>query len=446
VNPSLLDQLALWLERPDVVACDPPRVRALRGSLGGGADILVRPHGAVVCFAPGLARRRLLQFDRHGCLTEALRWSEEDHLRWATCRMADGRMVGIEPAGASHPAWGRSDRLWLMAETPGFTPAAPLTMFRSVDWRRPTFIPALAEPRHLPPGAGTAVLGLLAGVMADQGVPRARYTGPYPTESLFSALLETFRYDPAARSPLEVFMAGEPLDWTPAPPERHHVAGDICVQLRDGIDKVVMGRAAFYRPDWQDVIRREPRTVRAQGHRVVCSLWALGQAVEDRLVLDRSGEVLEAPEPPADARPPAPMLPVWRSALADLIGRESPPILAEPIAAALRAVELEWGPVPGDVLRVEPSHLRVSRRIRDLGLGRVHEAREVSARAERAIQLALEVARLLAPEIRQRAQDALAALPNPEQRRRWDAAAAAPPPTMSESAGRLIALIASGQA
>ena len=211
------------------------------------------------------------------------------------------------------------------------------------------------------------MLGLLAGVMADQGVARVRYTGPYPTESLFTALLESFRYDPAARSPLEVFMAGEPLDWTPAPPERHHVAGDVCVQLRDGIDKVVLGRAAFYRPDWQGVIRREPRTVRAEGDRVVCSLWALGQALEDRLVLDRSGEVLEAPAPPADARPPAPMLPVWTSALADLIARESPPILAEPIAAALRAVELEWGPVPGDVLRVEPSHLRVSRRIRDPG-------------------------------------------------------------------------------
>ena len=148
-------------------------------------------------------------------------------------------------------------------------------------------------------------------------------------------------------------MAGEPLDWTPAPHERHHVTRGVCVQLRDGIDKVVLGDAAYDRPDWQGVIRREPRRVRAEGDRVVCSLWALGQALEDRLVLDPSGEVLEAPAPRADARPPAPMLPVWTSGLAELIVRESPPILAEPIAAALRAVELEWGPVPGDVLRVE---------------------------------------------------------------------------------------------
>ena len=446
MNPSLLDQLALWLERPDVVLYDPPRVRALRASLGRGAHILVRPHGAVVCYAPGLARRRLLQFDRRGRLTEALAWSEGDRLRWATCRMADGRMVGIEPAAGSHPAWGPSDRLWLMAEAPGFTPAQPLTVFQSVDWTHPVFVPPLAEPRQLPPGAGTAVLDLLAGVMADQGVARVRYAGPYPTEALFTALLESFRYDLAAGAPLESFMAGEPLDWTPAPHERHHVTGGVCVQLRDGIDKVVLGGAAYYRPDWQGVIRREPRTVRAEGDQVVCSLWALGQALEDRLVLDPSGEVLEAPAPRVDPRPPVPMLPVWTSALAELIARESPPILAEPIAAALRTLELEWGPVPGDVLHVERGHLRVTRGIRDAGLSRVQAATESSDRGERAIQLALEVARLVAPEIRRRAQDALAALPDAEQRRRWDAAASAPPPGFSESAGRLIALIASGQA
>ena len=88
----------------------------------------------------------------------------------------------------------------------------------------------------------------------------------------------------------------------------------------------------------------------------------------------------------------------------------------------------------------------MSRAIRDAGLGRVQAATGSSARAQWAIQLALEVARLIAPEIRQRAQDALAALPDAEQRRRWHAAESAPPPAFSESAGRLVALIAGGQA
>jgi hypothetical protein len=445
VTPSALEQLAFWLEQPDVVACDPPRVRALRASLGRGAHVAIQRHGGVVCYAPGLARRRLLQFDRRGLLTAALAWSN-DRLRWARCRMADGRMVGIEPAAAPHPAWGQSDRLWLMADAPGWTPTQSLTVFQSVDWRRPTFIPPLAEPRRLPPGAGTAVLDLLASVMEDQAVGPVRYAGPYATEALFTALLESFHYDPACVSPLDSFMSGQPLDWTPAPHERHHVTRGVCVQLRDGVDKVVLEGAAYYRPDWQGVIRREPRRVRTDGDRVVCSLWALGQSLEDRLVLDRSGEVLESAAPRSDPRPPAAMLPVWTSALAELIARESPAILAEPIAAALAVVDLEWGPVRGDLLRVEPGRIRVSRMLRDAGLGRVQDATEPARRVECAINLALEVAWLLAPEIRQRAQDLLAALPEAEQHRHWGTAESAAPRALSDSVGRLVALIASGRA
>jgi hypothetical protein len=446
VNPCALDQLALWLEQPDIVACDPPRVRALRASLGRGAHVVIQRHGGVVCYAPGLVRRRLLQFDRRGTLIAALAWGEDERLRWARCRMANGRTVGIEPGAVPHPGWGQSDRLWLMADAPAWAPMHPLTVFQSVDWRRPAFIPPLAEPRQLPPGAGTAVLDVLASVMRDQAVTRVRYAGPYATEALFTALLESFRYDPACVSPLDSFISGEPLDWTPAPHERHHVAHGICVQLRDGVDKVVLGSAAYYRPDWQGVIRREPRRVRAEGDRVVCSLWALGQSLEDRLVLDRSGEVLEAPAPRADPRPPASMLPVWTSTIAELIARESSPILAEAIAAALGMVDLEWGPVPGDLLRVEPRRIRVSRMLRDAGLRRVQAATEPAARVKRAIDLALDVARLLAPEIRPRAQDVLAALPAAEQHRRLRAVEPAPPPHLSESAGRLVALILSGQA
>ena len=71
--------------------------------------------------------------------------------------------------------------------------------------------------------------------------------------------------------------------------------------------------------------------IRDDGERVVCSLWALGRSLEDRLMLDRAGEVLERPAPPR-TMPPAPLPPVWDPALAELIARESAPALGPTFA------------------------------------------------------------------------------------------------------------------
>ncbi len=105
--------------------------------------------------------------------------------------------------------------------------------------------------------------------------------------------------------PLERFLADGALDWHPAPFEAQHVRPGVVVQLRHEIEKVTLDGGAFYRRDWQDIRRREPRVVRSDGDRVICSLWALGGPLEDRLVLDRAGEILESPAPAAghDARP-----------------------------------------------------------------------------------------------------------------------------------------------
>src|SRR5206468_2622297 len=121
-----------------------------------------------------------------------------------------------------------------------WTPRKALTVFQSLDYERLDFIPPLAEPVRLLPGAGTALLDLLAGLMKDQGVTRVRYRGPYPTEQLFTALLESFRYDPAVTDPLGRFMDGGDLDWLPAPHERHQVAAGLSVQIRQEVDKVVV--------------------------------------------------------------------------------------------------------------------------------------------------------------------------------------------------------------
>jgi hypothetical protein len=285
------------------------------------------------------------------------------------------------------------------------------------------------------------VLNFLAALMKDQGLPRTRYRGPFPTEQLFTSLLESFRHDPTQALPLERFLADGGLDWLPAPYESHQVAPWVTVQLRQGIEKVVADGVTFYRTEWQGIKRREPRVIREDGERVVCSLWALGGPLEDRLILDRSGEVVEAPPPQAREVAPAPLAPVWNRALADLIARESAPALGSAIVDVLAAIELEWGAVPGDLVRMWTKRVRLSAELRDAATASLRSAEPGRERAEQALRFVLEVARLLGPEVRGRAQALLEALPEEGQAQRLEAAEQEPE-ALDPSVGRLIALLA----
>ena len=449
MDPSVLHRLREWLERPEIASLDPRRIEALVLSLTEpDPPVRVERWGTVVGYEAGPPRRRLVQFDRHGHLITACRWSSDGALDWARCRAADGRWIGVEPGAIEHPAWGRSDRVWLLdgEESWGdepWRPVEPLTVFRSLDWAALDHIPPLAEPRRLPPGAGSAVLNLVASLMKDEGAARVRYRGPFPSEQLFTTLLECFRYDPGQALPVERFLADGGLDWLPAPYESHRVAAWATVQLRQEIDKVVADGVTFYRPEWQGIARREARVIRDDGERVVCSLWALGGPLEDRLVLDRSGEIQEAPAARAREVPPAPLPPVWNSALGDLIARESAPALGPAIMEVLGHTALEWGAVPGDLVRAWDRRIRLSARLREALAASLGSAAPGRERAEQALRFVLEVARLLAPEVRGRAQALLESLPQQEQARRIEAAAEESE-ALDESVGRLIALLARG--
>jgi hypothetical protein len=446
MDPALLLRLAAWLERPDVRAVDPERIDALGAALAGAdPPVSVGRGGTWTAYDPGPGRRRLVQLDRRGTLVAACRWAPDGALAWAKCLTANGAWIGVEPAAASRPAWGMCDRLWRLGPDEAWAPREELTVFQAIDYGHPDFIPPLHDPQRLPPGAGTAVLNLIAGLMTDRGVARVRYRGPYPTEHLFTTLLESFRYDASLDDPLGRFMDGGALDWLPAPHESHHVAAGVSIRLRHEIDAVVLDGDTFYRADWQGVIRRESRVVRRAGERVICSLWALGRPIEDRLVLDRAGEVLERPAPAADARPPAPLPPAWGPALGELIARDSAGPLAAPLREVVPALPLEWGSVPGDLLGVRGARVRLSRRLREVGVAWIREAAPGPERGQRAIVFVLEVARLLAPMARQRAQARLAAL-SPDEQERALAADAAPSGELPESVGRLVALVASGGA
>src|SRR5947207_914233 len=151
--------------------------------------------------------------DRHGSALSALEWSPDGRLGRASVRLPDGGWIAIEPgAGAAGP-WGASDLVT--------RDGRPLTRLAALDWARVVRIPPLAEPARLPAGAGTTIFNLLARLAAEQGVAVLRYDAPYPTEALFLALLESFRYVPEeAPHPMDAFARGE-LGWAPAP---HDVA------------------------------------------------------------------------------------------------------------------------------------------------------------------------------------------------------------------------------
>jgi hypothetical protein len=285
----------------------------------------------------------------------------------------------------------------------------------ALDWTRVDRIPPLAEPARLPAGAAAAVFNLLARLAAEQGVPLLHYDAPYPTESLFLTLLESFRYAPGdADDPLAAFARGD-LAWQPAPHDGAVEAGGVWVQRRHRIEKVVAAGRAYHRPDWQGVRRLAPRVVRDTGDTVRASLAVLGRVLEDHLVLAPDGTILEAPAPPADPPEVAPLAPELVAGLVSMAVVHSAPALASALRAAARASVFEWGPVEADLIATQRDRVRLSHRWRRALAGALEDA---SSRAE-TLTLALAALReagdLVGDDLRRRAQQALARAPEAEQ-------------------------------
>jgi hypothetical protein len=345
------------------------------------------------------AGRRTGEHDRHGAPLSALEWRLDGTLRRARVRLSDGGWIDIEPGAGERGPWGASD---LVARD-----GHPLTRFAAVDWTHIDRIPPLAEPARLPAGAGTAIFNLLARLALDQGVGVLRYDAPYPTEALFLALLESFRYAPDdAADPRTAFASGA-LAWTPAPHEVSIESGDVWVQRRERIDKIVSGGRAYYRSDWQRVRRLAPRVVRDDGDTVRASLIVLGRVVEDHLVLSADGnvEMLRPREDPPDV---APLAPEIVAGLIAIVVATSAPELGPWLVAVARDMQFAWGPVVADLVSVVDMRVTLSHRIRRVLGDAVRERSRADALGV-ALAVLREAADLIADALRARAQAALAA-------------------------------------
>src|SRR5437870_9357383 len=288
--------------------------------------------------------------DAHGTALSALEWRSDGRLQHARVRLPDGSWIAIEPGAGAPGPWGASDLVTRDGQA--------LSRLAALDWTRVDRIPPLAEPARLPAGAGTAIFNLLARLAVEQDVAVLRYDAPYPTEALFLALLESFRYVPAqAPHPMDAFARGE-LGWAPAPHDVAIEAGGVWVQRRERVEKVVGAGRVYYRPDWQGVRRVAPRAVRDAGDTVRASLVALGRVLEDHVVLRTDGGLIAVLPPPADPPQIAPLAPAVVAGIVATVVATSAAPLAPWIARAARDVAFEWGPVEADLVEARGSRGR----------------------------------------------------------------------------------------
>jgi len=342
--------------------------------------------------------------DRRGTLVTVLRPTVTGSIESAWVRIPDGSWLGIEPRATREAPWGWSDRLWHAAEPPanGWH-GARLTLFEALDWARIDRIPVLGEPSRLPPGGGTAVLNFIAARAEAQGVGPLAYRGPYPTEQLFLALLESFRYEPDVPDPLATFVAGG-LTWRPAPSEHLFVGDDLYAQLRGRIEKVVWRGITYYRPDWQSLVRHTPRRIVDASDGVRCELWALGRRLEESLLLRPDGDLARilVHEPgPSSSRP----LPdtVWGGVAAAVAAR-SAPVLAPFVESVAGAFSLEWGSVARDLVQVGRGRVRISERLRGALAAGLVAAPSGADRTALGLAVIAEMAALAGDALRARAQ------------------------------------------
>ena len=449
-EPLSSETLALALQTLEAEAVKTESIAAFRSALGatnpvsesGRSSWYVNEHvcieqtvhGTLTFFlAPSVSVPRpcrLATFDRHGRLLLLLSYAADGRLQKFKVRNLDGRFLGVVRGAASHLGWGASDVIWALEGEGGFEPARSLTLFRSVDYENLDALPPLDDPVRLPHGGGSTILNVLALLGQDQDKAALRYRGPYPSGQLFSTLRESFRCGGdvganrerfthgAEEAAIHMTMVEAAIDWKPAPHERFYPAAHTCVQLRDGVEKVYDHGHTYYRADLVAEAHRL-RVIQAEDgqRRYVASLTILGHALEDHLILDEKGEILERlpDSKPRSMRGDPLLSPDWKAALVRLIAAESTSLLHTALWPVIDELTLVWGTVRKELWALADNELV-------LHAGMVAVYREMQSQANSAgeklllaSQFISELARLIGPFIRSHAQAQLASLSPSDQ-------------------------------
>jgi hypothetical protein len=144
----------------------------------------------------------------------------------------------------------------------------------------------------------------------------------------------------------------------------------------------------------------------------------LGDVLEDHLRLTPTGEVaavVNRTSAPADVRPLSAAVAVGIGAI---VAVQSAPPLAALVRERGRALDIEWGPVEGDLLDLGPTRVRVSVLLRNRLAAALQTAETPVARAALALAALAEIALTIGDALRADAQQRLAGLSEDEQRAR----------------------------
>ncbi len=284
--------------------------------------------------------------------------SETVTLEWAQGRLVAARLR--VPSAGTVVLRTRSDEhlLFGICDTLHAEDGTVLGRLAAVDWAAPQQIPPLDAPGALPPGAGTAVLNLLATQARAAGVSRLRYRGPYPTAALFDALTECFTVVDEPEVALELFtrqvresaLVGVsrevPVDFVPAPFKRRFVSPQVCVQHRDGLEKVFLGARGYVR----DGVG--PSLLRPDGPNWQAVMEIGGVIYAHVATFAADGALLEGPEPVGACTSPVVGRPLPQPVRVALLGAAialAPALLQPLVHEHLTATTMRWADT-GDVL------------------------------------------------------------------------------------------------
>ncbi|MFO0632832.1 MAG: hypothetical protein U0168_08280 [Nannocystaceae bacterium] len=236
--------------------------------------------------------------DRDGLLAWSIAWHADALAQaWLRLPLRDDA-IALHAGGGSHPLLGTCDRV-LHGDV-------VVARVAAIDWRAPTWIPAVDVPGALPPGAGTVLLDLIATLAREAGTPRLRYRGPYPTAALYDALASSFVADgdrdrfcaPLEHEAIAARMLEPAVGFVPAPHRRDWPAARICVQSRDRVERVWIDGCAF------DARTGAARRLLPHGEGWRACLVAAGEVLAERAQLDREGRPIAALSEPAPLQHP----------------------------------------------------------------------------------------------------------------------------------------------